>query len=329
MTDASPAPENPLLEVRDLHKHFPAESKFLRAVKLFTRAVDGVSFSLEAGETLGLVGESGCGKSTVGRLIVRLLKPTSGALYLHGRNVAELKAAALKSYRRDVQIVFQDPYSSLNPRMTAGAFVGEPFIVHGLAKGAEIKQRVGELFDRVGLRREQMSRYPHEFSGGQRQRIGIARALALSPQLIVADEPVSALDVSVQAQAINLFADLQAELGLAYLFISHDIAVVGHISHRIAVMYLGKLVEIGAKHAVLTQALHPYTQALMQSVPAPDPRLKRARSAVARGEVSSAIRPPSGCRFHPRCPLAEERCKAEEPMMREIQTAHFAACHLI
>ena len=324
------AAAGPLLEVRDLRKHFPVRSGLSFASPQAARAVDGVSFTLGAGETLGLVGESGCGKSTVGRLIVRLITPTEGTILLRGRNIAELKRHELRPFRREAQMIFQDPYSSLNPRMSAGRMVAEPMIIHGLAASrGERMERVAALFERVGLRPEHTRRFPHEFSGGQRQRLSIARALALNPELIVADEPVSALDVSIQAQVMNLLGDLQAELGLAYLFVSHDIAVVGHISQRIAVMYLGKLVELADKESVLTRPQHPYTQALMGSVPIPNPHLRRGRGKPTAGEMPSPLKPPPGCRFHTRCRLAEARCRTDEPAMREVAPQHFAACHLI
>jgi oligopeptide/dipeptide ABC transporter ATP-binding protein len=318
----------PVVEVRDLSKHFTIRRGLLGLAVATARAVDGVSFSVERGETLGLVGESGCGKSTVGRTIVRLTAPTAGAILLDGQDIARLSGVALRRFRRSVQMIFQDPHSSLNPRMSAGTLVAEPLVIHGLAQGPAIRQRVIELFDQVGLRRELTARYPHEFSGGQRQRLSIARALAVSPALIVADEPVSALDVSVRAQVINLMARLQAELGLSYLFISHDLGVVGHLSHRIAVMYLGKLVELAPSRAVLTEPLHPYTAMLLQSVPLPNPHRRRPRGRAIAGEVPSPINPPTGCRFHPRCPLAIERCTVEEPLLREVRPGHVVSCHL-
>ncbi|HET7849794.1 MAG TPA: dipeptide ABC transporter ATP-binding protein [Pseudolabrys sp.] len=316
-----------VLEVRDLKKHFAIRKGLLQRAAGTVYAVDGVSFSIQEGETLGLVGESGCGKSTVGRTVLRLIEPTGGSIIVGGKDITHLDRAALRTYRRQMQIIFQDPFSSLDPRMSAGDIVAEPMRVHGLARGTEVKRRTAELFDRVGLRRAQMASYPHQFSGGQRQRIGIARALALQPKLIIGDEPVSALDVSIQAQVLNLMMDLQRDLGLSYLFISHNLAVVEHISHRIAVMYLGRIVEITDKRTLFTRPQHPYTESLLLAVPVPDPQVKRQKR-VLQGEVPSPINPPSGCHFHTRCPYAVERCKIESPALREVKPGQFVACHL-
>ena len=316
----------PLLEVKDLVKHYPASRGFLEAPR-FVRAVDGVSFGIAAGETLGLVGESGCGKSSVARCIVRLIEPTAGRIELRGADIAHLPESQMRPLRRNLQIIFQDPFSSLNPRHRAGDIVAEPLVNFALAEGAELDRRVAELFDRVGLRREQMRNFPHEFSGGQRQRLGIARALAVNPALIVCDEPVSALDVSIQAQVINLLSDLQRDLGLAYLFVAHDLSVVEHISHRVAVMYLGKMVEVASREALFATPAHPYTQALLSAVPVPDPTRRRTRTLIT-GETPSPIAPPSGCRFHTRCPMAEAICRQAEPELLEIAPGHAVACHL-
>ncbi len=316
-----------LLEIRDLKKHFVLSKGLWRRMTGRVLAVDGVSFEIARGETLGLVGESGCGKSTVGRAILRLIEPTDGSIKLDGRDVTHLKKAQLRPYRRQMQIIFQDPFSSLDPRQSAGDIVAEPLRVHGIARGRELRAMVGGLFERVGLRRAQMDNYPHQFSGGQRQRIGIARALALWPKLIVADEPVSALDVSIQAQVLNLMMDLQRELGLAYLFISHNLAVVEHISHRIAVMYLGRIVEYTDKKTLFRRPLHPYTESLLLAVPVPDPRVRRQKR-VLQGDVPSPVNPPAGCHFHTRCPYAVERCRSETPALREVRPGQFVACHL-
>jgi oligopeptide/dipeptide ABC transporter ATP-binding protein len=317
----------PALEVRDLKKHFPIQHGLLRRAAGQVFAVDGVSFSIAPGETLGLVGESGCGKSTVGRTVLRLIEPTSGSIKLDGHDITHLTKAELRPFRPQMQIIFQDPFSSLDPRMSAGDIVAEPLRVHGVARGRELKRRVAELFERVGLRKAQMDSFPHQFSGGQRQRIGIARALALRPKLIVADEPVSALDVSIQAQVLNLMMDLQRERGLAYLFISHNLAVVEHISHRIAVMYLGRIVEYTDKKTLFTRPLHPYTESLLLAVPVPDPKIKRDKR-VLQGDVPSPINPPSGCHFHTRCPYAEARCRVESAALREVRPGQWVACHL-
>jgi oligopeptide/dipeptide ABC transporter ATP-binding protein len=331
---AHPAPTVPgeagsstVLEVKDLKKHFPIRKGLLRRTVGYVYAVDGVSFSINRGETLGLVGESGCGKSTVGRVILRLIEPTAGSIKVHGRDITRLPRSELRPYRRQMQIIFQDPFSSLDPRMTAGDIVGEPLRVHRVARRRERRERVAQLFERVGLRSAQMDNFPHQFSGGQRQRIGIARALALNPRLIIGDEPVSALDVSIQAQVINLLMDLQRELGLGYLFISHNLAVVEHISHKIAVMYLGRIVEFADKRTIFTQPKHPYTEALLSAVPVPDPTIKR-KKLVVQGDVPSPMRPPSGCHFHTRCPYVVPRCKLEVPQLRDVGGGQLVACHL-
>ena len=316
-----------LLEVNHLVKHFPVRKGVFGRVTGQVHAVDDVSFSISPGETLGLVGESGCGKSTTGKAVLKLIEPTSGSIAWRGRRIDELSAADMRPYRRELQAVFQDPYSSLNPRMRAADIVGEPIRNFESAGNAEIRERVAALFDKVGLRADQMIKYPYEFSGGQRQRLGIARALALNPKLIVCDEPVSALDVSVQAQVINLLKDLQDAMQLSYLFVAHDLAVVEHISHRVAVMYLGKLVELTDKRSLFAQPQHPYTEALLSAVPAPDPRARKNRIILA-GDVPSPIHPPAGCRFHTRCPYVMERCRVEEPATKEVRPGHFVACHL-
>jgi oligopeptide/dipeptide ABC transporter ATP-binding protein len=317
----------PLLQVEDLVKRYPVDRDLLGRTGRHVHAVDHVSFTISAGETLGLVGESGCGKSSVARCIVRLIEPTAGRILLRGADIAHLPQSSVRAMRRELQMIFQDPVSSLNPRMTAGAIVGEPLRNFRAADSRALNERVAELFVRVGLRPDQMSKYPHEFSGGQRQRIGIARAIALNPALVVCDEPVSALDVSVQAQVINLLEDLQREMGLAYLFVAHDLAVVEQVSDRVAVMYLGKIVELASRDRIFDAPQHPYTEALLAAVPVPDPSRARSRPLIG-GEVPSPIDPPSGCRFHTRCPLAEPRCRTEEPAMREVFPGHFAACHL-
>jgi oligopeptide transport system ATP-binding protein len=322
MTDATP-----LLEVTDLVKHYAVRGGILRRRIGTVHAVDGVSFSVGVGETLGMVGESGCGKSTVARSVLRLVEPTSGSIRLNGVDVTHLGKADLRPHRRSMQIVFQDPFASLNPRMTAGDIVGEPLGVHGLASGRQRQERVAELFQQVGLRPDQMKNYPHQFSGGQRQRICIARALSLEPSLIVCDEPVSALDVSIQAQVINLLIDLQRKNNFSYLFIAHDLAVVAHISHRVAVMYLGRIVEIAEKRELFANPRHPYTQALLASVPVADPKRKTLKPLVD-GDVPSPINPPSGCAFHTRCRYAIDRCKVERPLLAEAGPQHQVACWL-
>lgn len=319
-----------LLHIDALAKHFPIRSGLLRRQTGTVRAVDGVSFKLEAGETLGLVGESGCGKSTLGRTVIRIYDPTAGAIRFTGQDVTTLKGRSLNSFRRDVQMVFQDPYSSLNPRVTVANILQRPLVVHGIGASAKERQKmVAELLGHVGLGRWAMNRYPHEFSGGQRQRIAIARVLALKPKLVIADEPVSALDVSVQSQILNLMQELRRNFGMAYLFIAHDLAVVRHMAERVAVMYLGRIVEIGSRDAIFKDAKHPYTKALLSAVPRLD--VKAVRRELIQGEPPSPVNPPSGCAFHPRCPFAEERCRIESPALRNLGTVdktHEVACHL-
>jgi oligopeptide/dipeptide ABC transporter ATP-binding protein len=317
-----------LLEVQELKKYFPVKKGLLRRTAGWVQAVDRVSFHIDRRETLGLVGESGCGKSTIGKCILKLLEPTEGRVLFSGKEITRMEPTEVKEFRRKVQAIFQDPYSSLNPRMSVEGLVGEPLRVHSSISSSELKDQVAELLKKVGLRPEQMVRYPHEFSGGQRQRIGIARALALKPELIICDEPVSALDVSVQAQVINLLDDLQDEFSLSYLFIAHDLSVVEHVSDRIAVMYLGRLVEVARDTELYRNPLHPYTRGLLTAIPLPDPRRKK-KKMILRGEVPSPINPPSGCRFHPRCSAAEEKCRNEEPALQKAGPDHWVACFLV
>ena len=317
----------PLLEVAALTKHYPVHSGVFGRTRAQVHAVDEVSFDIAEGETLGLVGESGCGKSTLGKTVLRLVPPTAGTIRWRGKRIDGLDAGAMRAFRRELQAVFQDPYASLNPRMRAEDIVAEPIRNFEDRTPSEIGNRVRTLFEKVGLRADQMRKYPYEFSGGQRQRLGIARALAPKPKLIVCDEPVSALDVSVQAQVINLLVDLQREFGLSYLFVAHDLAVVEHISHRVAVMYLGRIVELASKEALFDNPLHPYTEALLAAVPIPDPTVKRKRLILA-GDVPSPIKPPPGCRFHTRCPYVFDRCRVEEPVLKEPAPGHLVACHL-
>ena len=317
-----------LLEVKNLKVHFPVKPGVLSRAREFIKAVDDVSFSIAPGETLGLVGESGCGKTTLGRAIIRLVEPTAGTIFFEGEEITAMDGAKLRERRRKLQIIFQDPYGSLNPRLTVEDVIGEALDLHGLAEGTSARRkRIAGLLQAVGLDAAMAQRYPHEFSGGQRQRIGIARALAVEPKLIVCDEPVSALDVSVQAQIINLLQDLQQQRGLAYLFIAHDLALVEHISRRVLVMYLGKIVELAEARSIIGSPKHPYTQALISAVPEVNPDTKRQRM-ILPGDVPSPIDPPAGCPFHPRCPVAEARCRTEVPVLRELSPGHLAACHL-
>jgi oligopeptide/dipeptide ABC transporter ATP-binding protein len=317
-----------LMEVKDLKKHFPVKGGILQRVTGFVRAVDGLNFEIERGEVFGLVGESGCGKTTLGRACLRLIEPTSGEVRFEDADLLNLNLKDMQKMRLNVQMVFQDPFSSLDPRMMIKDIVGEGLVIHGLAKGSELKERVLQNLERVGLKKEHLYRYPHEFSGGQRQRIGIARSLVLNPKFIVLDEPTSALDVSVQAKILNLLLKLQKELGLTYMFISHNLSVIEYMSDRIAVMYVGKIVETGTKVELFENPLHPYTRALFSAIPIPDPDLKHEK-IILKGDVPSPLNPPSGCRFHPRCPYAEELCEREEPPSIEVNSGHKVACHLI
>jgi peptide/nickel transport system ATP-binding protein len=335
LAEASPArptlDDRDLLVVRDLRKHYPIVRGLMRRTIGQVKAVDGISFAIPEGKTLGLVGESGCGKTTTSRLIMRAFAPTAGEIFFKDRsqgwlNIPQLDPIRLRQIRPNLQMIFQDPFGSLNPRMSLLEIVGEPLLVNGVASGPELRARVAELLRLVGLRPEYMTRYPHAFSGGQRQRIGIARALALQPQLVVCDEPVSALDVSIQAQTLNLLADLQAAFNLTYLFVAHDLSVVEHISDRVAVMYVGKLVELADTEDLFLTPLHPYTEALLSAVPKPNPRL-RAKRIVLSGEVADPANPPSGCYFHPRCRYATERCRLEAPTLHELRPGHFVSCH--
>jgi oligopeptide transport system ATP-binding protein len=319
-----------IVEITGLHKYFPIRAGVFAQHSGDVKAVDGVDLAIRRGETLGLVGESGSGKTTVGRLILRLLPLTSGTITFDGKSVHDLPPGELRKLRKEMQIIFQDPYASLNPRMTVGSIIAEPLEIHGIAKGKAAEERVKELLRLVGLRPYHANRFPHEFSGGQRQRVGIARALAVDPKFIVADEPVSALDVSIQAQVVNLLEDLQEKLGLTYLFIAHDLSVVRHISDRVAVMYVGKIVELADRDDLYRNPLHPYTQALLSAIPVPEPSVEaRRKRVILKGDIPSPVNPPAGCRFHTRCPIAFERCKVDVPPLRQYAPGHFAACHWV
>lgn len=328
--EAAIARSSPLIEVRGLYKYFPIHAGLFSRHVGDVKAVDGVDFTIAPGETLGLVGESGSGKTTIGRLILRLLAQTRGKIFFNGADITDVGRTEMRHLRREIQIIFQDPFASLNPRMTVGDIVSEPLHIHNIARGKAATARVDELLRLVGLQPYHANRFPHEFSGGQRQRIGIARALAVEPKFIVCDEPVSALDVSIQAQVINLLEDLQQQLGLTYLFIAHDLSVVRHISTRIAVMYVGKIVELAGRDALYERPLHPYTQALLSAIPIPDPSVDaRRKRIVLTGDIPSPVNPPSGCRFHTRCPVAFERCRVEEPAFVEYANGHSTACHWV
>ncbi|WP_366923476.1 dipeptide ABC transporter ATP-binding protein [Metallumcola ferriviriculae] len=327
ITIASSTGAKSLIDVQDLCKYFPISKGIFSGVRGQVHAVDKVSFSIEAGETFGLVGESGCGKTTVARLILRLLKPSSGNIYFQGNDITAFKERRLRYLRREMQIIFQDPMASLNPRLTIGELIGEPLEIHGVGNKKERKQNVKELLDAVGLQQNHYYHFPHELSGGQRQRVGIARALALRPKLIIADEPVSALDVSIRSQIINLLRDLQEEFNLTYLFITHDMSVIKHISNRVGVMYLGKILELAPKETLFRQPRHPYTQALLSAIPIPNPEIERTR-ILLQGDIPNPINPPLGCPFHTRCLYASNRCKEEEPLLRQVEGGHFVACHL-
>ncbi|MDZ4993116.1 dipeptide ABC transporter ATP-binding protein [Clostridium perfringens] len=320
--------DNTVLKVENLKKYFPIKAGVFSKTVGHVKAVDGVSFTINKGETLGLVGESGCGKSTTGRAILRLFEKTDGNVYFEGKDIFDLKKKELRALRPKMQMIFQDPYSSLNPRLSVDSLVGEALLSHKLCSKEELSERVAQTIERCGLARYHMKRYPHEFSGGQRQRIGIARALILNPSFIVADEPVSALDVSIQSQIVNLMMDLQEEMGFSYLFISHDLSIVKHICHKIGVMYLGSLVELAPKNELYENPLHPYTKALLSAVPIPDPTLKRER-IILKGDIPSPANPPSGCKFHTRCPYAMDKCKKEVPEYKCVGKDHFVACHLV